>query len=168
MPAHTKRANEEPSYGSKSKKIRFDNDGNTVSASTSSRPPKADVDFPRGGGTSLSALDNETLRNETFNGVNDELFKTSAPVRPKTPAITKTKGKQKEKRLEITDSEAQAGDFRPHNLTYRNLARGTKILCRVIAVKPLALIVSLPFHLVGHIPITNVSPIYTQRLDSAN
>lgn len=43
------------------------------------------------------------------------------------------------------------------------------MLCTVLAVHPLALILSLPNQLLGHVPITSISTIYTQRLqDSAD
>lgn len=40
-----------------------------------------------------------------------------------------------------------------------------KILAQVTAIQPLALLVSLPNQLAGHIPITNVSPELTQVLE---
>lgn len=43
---------------------------------------------------------------------------------------------------------------------------GMKILCQVISVYPLALIVSLPNQLLGHVPITNVSAQLTSQLEA--
>lgn len=41
-----------------------------------------------------------------------------------------------------------------------------KILGQIISVQPLALIVSLPNQLLGHVPITQISPHLTQLLES--
>lgn len=50
----------------------------------------------------------------------------------------------------------------------QNITPDVKILCCVISVKPLALVVSLPGQLVGHIPVTHVSSTYTARLANAD
>ena len=41
-----------------------------------------------------------------------------------------------------------------------------KLLCQVISISPLALIVSLPNQLLGHIPITNISSQLTSQLEA--
>lgn len=43
---------------------------------------------------------------------------------------------------------------------------GMKILCQVIAIHPLALIVSLPCQLFGHIPVTHISNPLTKALEA--
>ncbi len=47
----------------------------------------------------------------------------------------------------------------------QRLAPGTRLLCTVLAVHPLALVLSLPNQLLGHVPITNISETFTQRLE---
>lgn len=47
------------------------------------------------------------------------------------------------------------------------MAPGTRLLCSIVAVHPLALILSLPNQLVGHVPITSISPLFTQKLHEA-
>ena len=42
-----------------------------------------------------------------------------------------------------------------------------KILGQVVSIQPLALILSLPNQLYGHVPITNISPQYTRMLERA-
>ena len=41
-----------------------------------------------------------------------------------------------------------------------------KIFCQIIAIQPLALIVSLPCQLVGHVPITHISSQLTKQLEA--
>ena len=43
-----------------------------------------------------------------------------------------------------------------------------KLLCQITQTTPLALIVSLPNQLMGHIPATSISSILTQRLEEMN
>ena len=47
----------------------------------------------------------------------------------------------------------------------QRLAPGSKLLCTVLAVHPLAVVLSLPNQLLGHVPITNISSIFTARLE---
>ncbi len=48
----------------------------------------------------------------------------------------------------------------------QRLMAGMKVLCQVISVHALALIVSLPNQLVGHVPITQISAHYTSLLSA--
>jgi rRNA biogenesis protein RRP5 len=41
-----------------------------------------------------------------------------------------------------------------------------RIFCQIIAIQPLAVIVSLPCQLVGHIPITQISTQFTKQLET--
>ncbi|CEH13982.1 rRNA processing protein Rrp5 [Ceraceosorus bombacis] len=56
---------------------------------------------------------------------------------------------------------------RVEHLNYKRLSPGSRMLCTVLAVHPLALIVSLPNQLLGHIPLTNISSILNERLKAA-
>lgn len=51
-------------------------------------------------------------------------------------------------------------DFLPQRVNI-----GMKIFCQIVRILPLALIVSLPNQLYGHVPITNISPQFTERLE---
>lgn len=48
----------------------------------------------------------------------------------------------------------------------QRITTGMKILGQIVAVQPLALIVSLPNQLLGHIPITQISPQLTSALEA--
>lgn len=51
-------------------------------------------------------------------------------------------------------------------MSYKRLLPGpTVLLVQIIAILPLELIVSLPGQLLGHVPITNISKVYTKRLE---
>src|ERR1700730_14491507 len=43
-----------------------------------------------------------------------------------------------------------------------------KILAQVVSIEPLALVVSLPNQLYGHVPITQISSEFTAALESMN
>lgn len=49
----------------------------------------------------------------------------------------------------------------------QRLIPGTKVLAQIILVRALELVVSLPNQLLAHIPITNISPEYTARLEAS-
>ncbi|CAO1632421.1 unnamed protein product [Jaminaea pallidilutea] len=62
---------------------------------------------------------------------------------------------------------ASKDHFRIEHLNYKRLAPGTRLLCSVAAVHPLALVLSLPNQLVGHVPITSISSTFTAKLHEA-
>ncbi|KAI0314775.1 nucleic acid-binding protein [Amylostereum chailletii] len=117
-----------------------------------------EVDFPRGGGTSFTALEVKTLRAEAVKEANDELFKKSSG-RQRRKSDVKGKGK-------ATDGGAKNESSRIEHLNYKRITPGMKILAQVMIVHPLALIVSLPNQLAGHIPITQISSELTRSLET--
>ncbi|KAG8928202.1 rRNA biogenesis protein rrp5 [Tulasnella sp. 418] len=124
-----------------------------------------DVDFPRGGGTNMTAVEYKSLKKEAMKEVADELFKEGVEkksTKPKAKHSKKpsTKGKEKEVGHEIENDH-----IRVEFLNYKRLLVGTKVLCVVTKVSPLALVVSLPNLLIAHIPLTGISPLLTQQLD---
>ncbi|KAG8985781.1 rRNA biogenesis protein rrp5 [Tulasnella sp. JGI-2019a] len=181
----------------KAKKIRFDDEGKPKdgpSAPTSKKPTKVkkakrhdevmedppavvqtrvpihhgdDIDFPRGGAAGAKAEANEAGDDPHVPG-NDDLFKDTSQPKPYVPRAQK----ERSVRTGVKSKAPQAGEDEPslpiHNLTYKNLIPDVKILCCVISVKPLGLVVSLPGQLVGHIPVTHISQIYTTRLATAD
>ena len=56
--------------------------------------------------------------------------------------------------------------FRVEHLSYKRLLPGpTVVLVQIVQILPLEIIVSLPNQLMGHIPITNISKVFTSRLE---
>ncbi|PFH54835.1 hypothetical protein AMATHDRAFT_72594 [Amanita thiersii Skay4041] len=129
--------------------------------STPSRTKKKreDVDFPRGGGTTLTPAEVKAFRAEAIQEANEELFHDATlPKRDNKrkckPGISKSSFHNKGEKIRI------------EHLSYKRLSVGMKILGQIVSVQPLALIVSLPNQLFAHIPITNISPQYTSLLET--
>jgi rRNA biogenesis protein RRP5 len=58
----------------KAKKAKLSNDGKTRNEPPLSGLASADIDFPRGGGTSFTPLEVKTIRAEAVREANEELF----------------------------------------------------------------------------------------------
>ncbi|KAF7306752.1 hypothetical protein MIND_00466900 [Mycena indigotica] len=145
MPTAVKRPLDDPSSSRKTKKSKTDE-----------APPKkasGDVDFPRGGGTAFTPLEVKAIRAEAVKEANEELFK------PKRPS-------QKKRKRDTNSEIGPATDkIRIEHLNYKRLTIGMKILGQIVAVQPLALVVSLPNQLLAHVPITNVTSQLTALLE---
>ncbi|KZV74937.1 nucleic acid-binding protein [Peniophora sp. CONT] len=122
-----------------------------------------EVDFPRGGGSALTPFEIKSTRVEAVKEANEELFKENQAQQKQKKQRRKSdvKGKGKSK----ADDGEEASAIRVEHLNYKRVSAGMKILAQVVAVQPLALLVSLPNQLSGHIPITNISPELTQALE---
>ncbi|GAA6057842.1 hypothetical protein JCM3770_000609 [Rhodotorula araucariae] len=129
-----------------------------------------EIDFPRGGGSGLTQVE---VREAQLEGEN-EAKADQDQERERDTEVIKDKGKAKRRKLEralqgaVKEKNQLPKDaFRIEHLNYKRLIPGTKALCQVVQVRPLELIVSLPNQLLGHIPITNISPEFTARLEKA-
>lgn len=180
----------------------------TVDATPQSPSPSkllrpSETDFPRGGGTNLTAIEYKALREEARKEVEEELFQVFAPAgRPRLRIEqfqrTANQHPRRNPRHKVKLRAIGAGrslcplllkavivpaeyiHYRTRRVLLRrcgtrsptshpqNVTAGAKTLCQVISVKPLALVVSLPDHLVGHVPLTNISSIYSQRLEAVS
>lgn len=95
---------------------------------------------------------------------------------------SKNAGAKKNKKEKEDSSKRKNDNIRVERLNYKvsfnqflswsqvsigvqRIVEGMKILGKIIAIQPLALLVSLPCQLVGHVPITNVSSQLTNQLD---
>ncbi|KAJ4002507.1 hypothetical protein F5050DRAFT_1802449 [Lentinula boryana] len=120
-----------------------------------------EVDFPRGGGTSFTPLEVKTIRAEAMKDANEELFNEDTAIK---------RAKKFKRKSEITGSSKRSSAKDEHarieHLNYKRMSVGMKIFGQIIAIQPLALIISLPNQLLGHIPITNVSSQFTTLLES--
>ncbi|KAF7799308.1 hypothetical protein EIP86_010540 [Pleurotus ostreatoroseus] len=165
MAAGTKRARDDTSGTPKAKKSRVDNK-QTKQKTDSEKPHQPpttllteDVDFPRGGGTSFTALEVKAIRAEAAKEADQELFKEKTGAQTKG---RKSSGKGKKKAAKDGRSET----IRVEHLNYKKMTVGMKILGQIMAIEPLALIVSLPNQLMAHVPITNISSQLTHILES--
>ncbi|KAI0778417.1 U3 snoRNP-associated protein Rrp5 [Trametes elegans] len=178
MGAGKKRVLDEASGTPRAKKTKTDETTKKPKdkASKAAQPDSAlvadEIDFPRGGGTSLTPLEVKTLRAEAAKEADKELFEVcvekSVKRRRKSEAGGKAKASDK-------DGKKSTG-IRIEHLNYKvygwlltcvqRVAVGMKILGQVVAVEPLALIVSLPNQLFAHVPITHISTQLTHILEN--
>ncbi|KAL4266621.1 rRNA biogenesis protein rrp5 [Pleurotus pulmonarius] len=155
----SKRSNDTAHDDRKSKKPK------TEKATTKAAPPATstliseEVDFPRGGGTSLSALEVKTLRAEATKEADEALFEENA-------AAKKSKKRKSTAKGASTSGQSEKGDrIRIEHLNYKRINIGMKILGQIVSIQPLALIVSLPNQLFAHVPITHISSQLTSLLE---
>ncbi|KAI0801037.1 hypothetical protein C8Q74DRAFT_1239986 [Fomes fomentarius] len=123
-----------------------------------------DIDFPRGGGTSLTPLEVKTLRAEAAKEADKELFADSVATEAK-PTNRRRKSDVHGTTKSSTKESKKVG-IRIEHLNYKRAVVGMKIIGQVFAVEPLALIVSLPNQLFAHVPITNISIQLTHALET--
>ncbi|CAE6485208.1 unnamed protein product [Rhizoctonia solani] len=157
----TKRSHEPGSYDTQTapagKKVKFGEDGSSKNVSQKPSTLLAEeVDFPRGGGVTLEELNKSTAmevdgqpttikkRKRTEGGKKDKGGKHGGDVRDGTKSDT----------------------IRVEHLNYKRLEAGQRLLGQITSILPLALIVSLPNQLMGHVPIVNISSQLTSRLES--
>ncbi|RXW22586.1 hypothetical protein EST38_g3267 [Candolleomyces aberdarensis] len=152
-----KRVLEEPSSSRESKKPKnFD----APSTQPTTLITADEIDFPRGGGTALTALEVKATRAEGVKEANAELFNE------KEGKAKSGKKKKKRKTEEASGATEKKSDkIRIEHLNYKRLNVGMKIMGQIVGVLPLALLVSLPNQLLAHVPITNISSQYTSRLE---
>ncbi|KAF9527766.1 hypothetical protein CPB83DRAFT_376457 [Crepidotus variabilis] len=123
--------------------------------------PTEEVDFPRGGGTSFTPLEVKAIRAEAVKEANAELFKEDISKK------SKTKKKKNVDAVASSSTNATEGKdrIRIEHLNYKRVNIGMKIFGQIVHILPLALVVSLPNQLYGHVPITNISSQFTDLLE---
>ncbi|CAK5279992.1 unnamed protein product, partial [Mycena citricolor] len=163
MPA-LKRPLDDNAIARKSKKSRTEREsGSDAVPQTKPAPSQLvaeEVDFPRGGGTSFTPLEVKAIRAEAVKEANAELFKESEP------STSKKRKRKSEAEPAASTSKEKSDKIRIEHLNYKRLNAGQKILGQIVSIEPLALIISLPNQLFGHVPITNVSSQLTALLQT--
>lgn len=170
-----------PASNSNLKPSHSNSDPQDVINHSSSHIQPTEVDFPRGGGTHLTAVEVTQARHEGKKDA-DQLF-TSTSQPPASDSIIPQSASSKRKRplkdshpkpnhksrSGLSDSRANhiSDTIRIEHLNHRRLIPGIKLAGLIIAIRPLELIVSLPSQLVGHVPITEISSYYTQELQNS-
>lgn len=179
---------EDAAASSAASSSKFNHTKKTKSSSTSSASSSApttsllsaqEVDFPRGGSSGLTPLEFREAKREAHSesSANELLFKDAKDVQAEAK---RNKNKQKLNREKRNDAKKKrattevvkpAGEKKDHvrieHINYKRLIPGSRLLCSVLAIHPLAVVVSLPNQMLGHIPVTQVSPQFTQRLQAA-
>ncbi|KAJ3806453.1 hypothetical protein F5876DRAFT_80678 [Lentinula aff. lateritia] len=158
-----KRALDDSSSTHKTKKPKVSQQPeNTQPISATTNLTADEVDFPRGGGTSFTPLEVKSIRAEAMKEAHEELFNESE--------VAARKGKKYKRKSEVAASSKKSSQKVEHaarieHLNYKRMSVGMKIFGQIIAIQPLALIVSLPNQLLGHVPITNISSQLTTLLE---
>ncbi|GAA6018426.1 hypothetical protein JCM11491_006993 [Sporobolomyces phaffii] len=170
--AHSKGSGERGSAERKRKAAPEDEPEAVVVKSSLLNAPE-EIDFPRGGGTGLTQVE---VREAQLEGENEALQVglDEDEEKKRDTEVIKDKGKAKRRKLEralqaqVKEKNVLPKDaFRVEHLNYKRLVPGTKVFAQIVQVRPLELIVSLPNQLLAHVPITNLSSEFTQRLEAA-
>ncbi|KAF9566135.1 nucleic acid-binding protein [Agrocybe pediades] len=158
--AAQKRTLDDASSSHAVKKSRTESHKSEAPQPTKSTLSTTEVDFPRGGGTSFTPLEVKAIRAEVVKEANAELFKDASSEKK-----TKKRKRKSEAEPSSSRSKEEKDKIRIEHLNYKRVNVGMKIFGQVTAILPLALIVSLPNQLFAHVPITNISPLFTERLE---
>lgn len=159
-----KRSSSSPGSGESQRKRKATSSNEAVVAPNIAARPQLPTSFPRGGGTGLTPVEyrQSVLEGRKESAATDDLFQESMSASKK---MRGTKRK-KEKKASVK-AEASKDRIRVELLNYKRLLPGTKILCNIQAIHPLALVVSMCDQMLGHIPVTSVSEKLTERLQNA-
>ncbi|PVF94509.1 hypothetical protein CPB86DRAFT_43532 [Serendipita vermifera] len=128
--------------------------GKGPSVAKSSLALSEEIDFPRGGGSSLTPLELKETRAEGIREADSQIFKDS---NTQTSASRKRLRSGKLKEGVHSKPLGASGVPRIEYLTYKKLQPGMRVLAQVIGITPLSAIVSLPHQLLGYIPIDKIS-----------
>ena len=159
-----KRSSTSPGSGESQRKRKATASNEAAVAPHIAARPQLPTSFPRGGGTGLTPVEyrQSVLEGRKESAASDDLFQESLSA-SKNMRGTKRK---KEKKVS-TKADASKDRIRVELLNYKRLLPGTKILCNIQAIHPLALVVSMCDQMLGHIPVTSVSEKLTERLQNA-
>ena len=127
--------------------------------------PQMMTSFPRGGGTGLTPVEyrQSVLEGRQESAGSDDLFQESSQrKRVKTKSTTQKKNRKTEAKTDVPKDRV-----RVELLNYKRLLPGTKVFGTILAIYPLALVVSICDQLLAHVPVTSVSNRLTDRLQSA-
>ncbi|CAE6393843.1 unnamed protein product [Rhizoctonia solani] len=159
-----KRSHEPGSYDTQAaptgKKVKFGENGNPKDVNQ--RPSTLlaeEVDFPRGGGVTLEEL------NKSVDSSAMEVDSQPSTLKKKKRAEGGKKDKPRKQNADVR-AGTKSDTIRVEHLNYKRLEPGQRLLGVITSILPLALIVSLPNQLMGHVPIVNISSQLTSRLES--
>ncbi|KZT52546.1 hypothetical protein CALCODRAFT_441411 [Calocera cornea HHB12733] len=116
-----------------------------------------DIDFPRGGGTELTAHEVREARQEA------KLEMKAEAQKEKESASARKKRRLSGKAAK--ENKGETSGTRVEQLNYKRLQVGTKLFGRIAAIHPLHLVLSLPDQLAGYVPITHITSQLTALLE---
>ncbi|KAI0448135.1 hypothetical protein F4803DRAFT_10545 [Xylaria telfairii] len=133
-----------------------------ASAAGVSRLKEEEPLFPRGGGSVLSPLEHRQI---SIQAKQDVLFEhASSQKNRKTDQSVKRKKSKTSKSRPSNGSRPAEDGVRIESLNYQRLVKGSLVLGQVTEIRPLQVILALPNNLSGHVPITSISDILSDRV----
>ncbi|KAI1167900.1 hypothetical protein F5B18DRAFT_336788 [Nemania serpens] len=132
------------------------------SAAGVSRLKEEEPLFPRGGGSLLSPLEHRQI---SIQAKQDVLFEHESGQGAKKTEKSLKRKKSKASNNKSADGARLAEDLvRIEGLNFQRLVKGSLVLGQVTEIRPLQLILALPNSLSGHVPITSISDILSERV----
>ncbi|KAI9013729.1 hypothetical protein CLU79DRAFT_387856 [Phycomyces nitens] len=146
---------------SKKRKTASDVEATTAVASTSAAAANEEVNFPRGGASTLTPVEYREISNK----VASDLFTSTPSKATEEPAQKKRKAEKKKKTPAATQPKSEKKRVVINELSFKKLTVGTLLLGCISHINDLELVVSLPHQLVGVVPITEISAPLTSIVE---
>ncbi|KAI0486919.1 hypothetical protein F4859DRAFT_467576 [Xylaria cf. heliscus] len=133
-----------------------------ASAAGVSRLKEEEPLFPRGGGSVLSPLEHRQI---SIQAKQDVLFEQASSQKDKKADQSVKRKKAKTSKSKPTTGSRSAEDVvRIESLNYQRLVKGSLVLGQITEIRPLQVILALPNSLSGHVPITSISDVLSDRV----
>ncbi|TGJ82936.1 hypothetical protein E0Z10_g5830 [Xylaria hypoxylon] len=133
-----------------------------TSASGVSRLKEEEPLFPRGGGSVLSPLEHRQI---SIQAKQDVLFEHESGQGAKKSEQSSKRKKSKTTKTKLSNGARSAEDVvRIESLNYQRLVKGSLVLGQVTEIHPLQVVLALPNSLSGHVPITSISNLLSERV----
>ncbi|KAF2964648.1 hypothetical protein GQX73_g8919 [Xylaria multiplex] len=133
-----------------------------TSASGVSRLKEEEPLFPRGGGSVLSPLEHKQI---SIQAKQDVLFEQESGQGAKKSEQSSKRKKSKTPQNKLSNDARSAEDgVRIESLNYQRLVKGSLVLGQVTEIRPLQVVLALPNSLSGHVPITSISDLLSERV----
>ncbi|KAI0460340.1 hypothetical protein F5B21DRAFT_451192 [Xylaria acuta] len=118
--------------------------------------------FPRGGGSVLSPLEHRQI---SIQAKQDVLFEQASGQKDKKADQSVKRKKSKTSKSKPSDASRSAEDtVRIESLNYQRLVKGSLVLGQITEIRPLQVILALPNSLSGHVSITSISDVLSDRV----
>ncbi|KAI0879700.1 hypothetical protein GGS24DRAFT_508582 [Hypoxylon argillaceum] len=133
-----------------------------ASAAGVSRLKEEEPLFPRGGGSILSPLEHRQI---SIQAKQDVLFEQQSGEAAKKSDKSLKRKKSKSSKNKSSDAAHLAEDIvRIESLNYQRLVKGSLVLGQITEIRPLQIVLALPNSLSGHVPITSISDVLSERV----
>ncbi|KAI1824394.1 nucleic acid-binding protein [Xylaria intraflava] len=120
--------------------------------------------FPRGGGSVLSPLEHRQI---SIQAKQDVLFEQESGQGAKKTEQSQSLKRQKTKLSKNKSSNgahATEDVVKIESLNYHRLVKGSLVLAQITEIHQLQIILALPNNLSGHVPITSISDVLSERV----